>query len=244
MHANFRSRSITHPRRRLFLTFVAAFVAALLAPAMAARTTPTAAASAAAPKEPTLDAIIASVVGREPSMTSYAAHAVLDIRQTNFPYLHPVLNGMQYYSRPGLTIVDLQHVPWYLNGITKIEGATLDANRWPHCYAIAVESHQPGYLLHMVRKIRGEVDHIDVTVAPSGEIPHIEWFYHNAGDHVVLDQLYQSVNGYRVVTKQVSQITLHHIHALGTSTFSGFNFNLPVPTPTPTPTEPLRQCDN
>jgi len=96
----------------------------------------------------------------------------------------------------------------------------------------------------MVRKIRGEVDHIDVTVASSGEIPHIEWFYHNAGDHVVLDQLYQTINGFRVVTKQVSQITLHHIHALGTSTFSGFNFNLPVPTPTPTPSEPLRQCDN
>jgi hypothetical protein len=244
MHANFNRPSATRPRRALFLTVVAACVAALLAPAMAAKTAPTAAASASATKEPSLDSIIASVVGREPSMISYAAHAVLDIRQTNFPYLHPVLNGMQYYSRPGLTIVDLQHVPWYLNGITKIEGATLDANRWPHCYAIAVESHQTGYLLHMVRKIRGEVDHIDVTVASSGEIPHIEWFYHNAGDHVVLDQLYQNVNGYRVVTKQVSQITLHHIHALGTSTFSGFNFNTPVPTPTPTPTEALRQCDN
>lgn len=207
---------------------------------MAAKTAPTATAT----KEPSLDTIIATVVGREPSMMSYAARAVLDIRQTNFPYLHPVLNGMQYYSRPGLTIVDLQHVPWYLNGITKIEGATLDANRWPHCYAIAVENKAPGYLLHMVRKIRGEVDHIDVTVASSGEIPHIEWFYHNAGDHVVLDQLYQNINGFRVVTKQVSQITLHHIHALGTSTFSGFNFNLPVPTPTPTPSEPLRQCDN
>src|SRR5580700_3310072 len=242
MHEKPDNRFNARRRRALFLALSAAFVLALLGPAMAARTEPTA--SATASKALSLDAIIASVVGREPSMISYAARAVLDIRQTNFPYLHPVLNGMQYYSRPGLTIVDLQHVPWYLNGITKIEGATLDANRWPHCYAIAVESHQTGYLLHMVRKIRGEVDHIDVTVASSGEIPHIEWFYHNAGDHVVLDQLYENVNGYRVVTKQVSQITLHHIHALGTSTFSGFSFNLPVPTPTPTPTEPLRQCDN
>src|ERR1700680_3553663 len=120
MHANSGSHSASRPRRTLFLAFATAFVAALLASAMAAKTAPTPAASAK--KEPTLDAIIASVVGREPSMTSYAAHAVLDIRQTNFPYLHPVLNGMQYYSRPGLTIVDLQHVPWYLNGITKIEG--------------------------------------------------------------------------------------------------------------------------
>jgi hypothetical protein len=227
-------------RRLLLLAFLACIAASIIAPAMAAKTAPEPVAS----REPTLDSIIASVVGREPTMMSYAAHAVLDIRQTNFPYLHPVLNGMQYYSRPGLTIVDLQHVPWYLNGITKIEGATLDAGRWPHCYTIAVESKNPGYLLHMVRKIRGEVDHIDVTVAASGEIPHIEWFYHNAGDHVVLDQLYQSINGYRVVTKQVSQITLHHIHALGTSSFTNFNFNLPVPTPTPTPSEPLRQCDN
>ena len=227
-------------RRLLLLALVACLAASIIAPAMAARIAPEPVAS----KDPTVDTIIATVVGREPTMTSYAAHAVLDIRQTNFPYLHPVLNGMQYYSRPGLTIVDLQHVPWYLNGITKIEGATLDANRWPHCYTIAVESKSSGYLLHMVRKIRGEVDHIDVTVASSGEIPHIEWFYHNAGDHVVLDQLYQTINGFRVVTKQVSQITLHHIHALGTSNFTDFNFNLPVPTPTPTPSEPLRQCDN
>lgn len=242
MKMNFDSGAASRPRRTMFLAFFACLAAALIAPAMAAKTAPTATASAT--KDPSLDSIIATVVGREPSMTSYAARAVLDIRQTNFPYLHPVLNGMQYYSRPGLTIVDLQHVPWYLNGITKIEGATLDANRWPHCYTISVETKDPGYLLHMVRKIRGEVDHIDVTIAQSGEIPHIEWFYHNAGDHVVLDQRYQTVNGYRVVTKQMSQITLHHIHALGTSSFSDFNFNLPVPTPTPTPTEPLRQCDN
>jgi len=239
MNSIFAARAV-RSRRMLLLAFVACFAVSIIAPALAARPAPEAVAS----KDPSVDSIIATVVGREPTMLSYAAHAVLDIRQTNFPYLHPVLNGMQYYSRPGLTIVDLQHVPWYLNGITKIEGATLDADRWPHCYTIAVEAKNPGYLLHMVRKIRGEVDHIDVTVAPSGEIPHIEWFYHNAGDHVVLDQLYQSVNGYRVVTKQVSQITLHHIHALGTSSFTDFNFNTPVPTPTPTPSEPLRQCDN
>ncbi|HEY5093637.1 MAG TPA: hypothetical protein VII69_00815 [Candidatus Eremiobacteraceae bacterium] len=240
MKMNFDRLAVSRLLRTSLLAFLACLAVAIGAPAIADKAAPTATPA----KDQSLQAIIATVVGREPTMTSYAAHAVLDIRQTNFPYLHPVLNGMQYYSRPGLTIVDLDHVPWYLNGISKIEGATLDANRWPHCYTIAVEQRSSGHLLHMVRKIRGEVDHIDVTVAESGEIPHIEWFYHNAGDHVVLDQLYEKVNGYRVVTKQMSQITLHHIHALGTSSFTDFNFNTPVPTPTPTPTEPLRQCDN
>jgi len=240
MKMKFDRLAASHLLRTSLLAFLACIAVSISAPAIADKAAPTATPT----KDPSLEEIIATVVDREPTMVSYAAHAVLDIRQTNFPYLHPVLNGMQYYSRPGLTIVDLEHVPWYLNGISKIEGATLDANRWPHCYAISVESRSSGHLLHMVRKIRGEVDHIDVTVNDSGEIPHIEWFYHNAGDHVVLDQLYQKVNGYRVVTKQMSQITLHHIHALGTSSFSDFNFNTPVPTPTPTPTEPLRQCDN
>src|SRR6202051_3255436 len=169
MKSIFATRGL-RTRRLLLLAFMACFAVSIIAPAMAAKTAP----EAVATREASVDSIIATVIGREPSMSSYAAHAVLDIRQTNFPYLHPVLNGMQYYSRPGLTIVDLQHVPWYLNGITKIEGATLDANRWPHCYTISVENKDPGYLLHMVRKIRGEVDHIDVTVAASGEIPHIE----------------------------------------------------------------------
>jgi hypothetical protein len=240
MKMNFNRLAASRLLRTSLLAILACFAVAVGAPAIADKASPTATPA----KDSTLETIIATVVGREPTMISYAAHAVLDIRQTNFPYLHPVLNGMQYYSRPGLTIVDLQHVPWYLNGISKIEGATLDANRWPHCYTISVEPRSSGHLLHMVRKIRGEVDHIDVTVNESGEIPHIEWFYHNAGDHVVLDQLYEKVNGYRVVTKQMSQITLHHIHALGTSNFTDFDFNTPVPTPTPTPTEPLRQCDN
>ncbi|MBC5824433.1 MAG: hypothetical protein GIW99_10805 [Candidatus Eremiobacteraeota bacterium] len=188
--------------------------------------------------------VISLVVHRESSISSYRAHARLDVRQLNFPYLHPVLNGTENYSRPGFTVFDFPHVPSYLKGITKVEGAVYAANRWQRCYDISLTKLPDAYVLHMTPKIRGEVSDIDVTVGRAGQIHHMDWYYHNQGDHISLDQYYGIVLGYSVVTLQQSQITLRHIRAQANGTFDGFEFDVPVPTPTPTPSDPLHQCDN
>ena len=188
--------------------------------------------------------VISLIVDRNEGIISYRSHAHLDIRQLNFPYLHPVLDGTEYYSRPGFTVFDFPKVPAYLKGITKVEGAVYAANRWQHCYDIRLTPLPEAWLLHMVPKIRGEVSAIDVTVGRKGELYHLDWYYHNPGDHITLDQYYGIVLGYSVVMVQQSQITLHHIRAVASGTFDGFQFNVTVPTPTPTPSDPLHMCDN
>lgn len=190
-------------------------------------------------------AIIGRIVHRNSGLSSYEAHARLDVRQVNFPYVHPVLDGFVYFSSPGYTIYDFPHTPFYLKGITKVEGAVGLANRWPQCYDITIENQPDVYILHMAPKIRGEVADIDVTVAKKGaELQHFEWHYHNPGDHISLDQTYAVVNGYSVVTQQQTDVTIHHIRAKGMGTFDNFQYNVPVPTPTPTPSDPLHHCDN
>ncbi len=190
-------------------------------------------------------AIIDRLLHRNPGLVSYSAHTRVDIRQVNFPYLHPDLEGMQYYRAPGYAVFDFPHAPGYLKGLTKVESTAYSVNRWQHCYDITVANQPESYALHMVPKIRGEVSDVYVTVTKSGdEIAQVEWFYNNPGDHVSLSQSYSTIGGYSVISGQQSDITLHHIRAKGTSTFYGFQFNVPVPVPTPTPSDPLHQCDN
>jgi len=214
-----------------------------------AQPTPSALASADArpdaPSSPNVDDVIGLVLNRNPGLHSYQAHALLDVRQTNFPWLHPVLDGKLYYNSPGFAVYDFPHTPSYMQGITKVEGAVGMASRWRHCYNITLEVKPENYVLHMVPKIRGEVEQMDVTVDKrSGNPQFFNWTYHNAGDSVQLWQTFSVVNGYEVVTSQRADFAKHHIHAKGTGTFDSFQYNVPVPTPTPTPSDPLHQCDN
>ena len=192
-----------------------------------------------------MTSVVSLIVHRNSSLSTYKAHVRIDLRQLNFPYLHPVLDGTEYYSGPGFTVFDFPHSPAYLKGITRVEGAVYEANRWQRCYDIALTKLPEAFVLHMTPKLRGEVSGIDVTVAKnSGEIRHMDWYYHNAGDHIELSQYFSTVLGYDVVTLQQSQVTLHHIRATATASFDNFQFAVPVPAPTPTPSDPLHQCDN
>jgi len=223
-----------------------AFVAGLvlttaMAVGAAGQTTPAPSSSG----DPSPQSIIDMILHDNPGLDSYKAHAHLDIRQVNFPWLHPILDGSQYFSKPGYTTYDFPHTPPYLKGITKVEGAVGLASRWMRCYNITAATDNDAYNLTMHPKIRGEVREMDVVVdRHDGTIHHIDWYYWNEGDHVSLDQYYGIVNGYKVVTIQKSTIQLHHIRAEGDGNFDGFQFNVPVPTPTPTPSDPLHACDN
>jgi len=192
-----------------------------------------------------INGIISLIMHKNAGLNSYQAHAVLDVRQLNFPWLHPVLEGTESYGQPGFTVLDFPHTPSYLRGITKVEGTVLSAPRWQHCYNITVSTLPEAFVLHMVPKINGEVSNVDVTVGRSdGQLQRFDWYYHDSDDHISLVQYYGTVYGYSVVQSQSSQITRHHIRAAGQATFSDFQFNVPVPTPTPTPSNPLHQCDN
>jgi len=194
---------------------------------------------------PTVDDVIDMVLDRNPGLRSYGAHATLNVRQLNFPWLSPVLEGKVYYTKPGYEVYDFPHTPSYLQGITKVEGAVGLANRWRHCYDITLETRPDSYVLHMVPKILGEVAQMDVSIdKKSGEERFFNWSYHRETDSVQLWQTYSNVGGYDVVTSQAADITKHLIRAKATGTFDAFHFNVPVPTPTATPSNPLHQCDN
>jgi len=224
---------------------LATCVAGLGQTTASASTTAAAPIVSAAPSGATVESVVDLVLKRNPGMKSYKAHAHLDMHQVTFPYLHPVLDGYEYLSSPGYTVFDYPHTPFYLKGITKVQGAFGNADRWIRCYNITLAETPDAYELHMVPKIEGEISAVDLLLGRDGTINQVDWHYReNPSDHIGLSQTYTTVDGYSVVTSQTSDVTLHHIHARGTQTFSGFEFNVAVPTPTPTPADPLHACDN
>jgi hypothetical protein len=232
-------------RPALGLALCLATAIASLGQAPASASSAAAPIASAAPGGASVEAVVELVLARNPGMKSYKAHAHLDLRQVTFPWLHPVLDGYEYLSSPGYTVFDYPHTPFYLKGITKVQGAFGNADRWIRCYYMTLAETPDAYQLHMVPKIEGEISAIDLLLGRDGSIDHVDWQYReNPNDHIRLSQTYSTVNGYSVVTSQSSDVTLHHIRARGTQTFSGFEFNVPVPTPTPTPSDPLHACDN
>src|SRR5450755_2964595 len=131
---------------------------AKLLPALAATIVIAAAAAAGAagsstpssPASVSVANVIALITGSNTGLKSYRAHASLDVRQLNFPWLHPVLDGTEYYGQPGFTVLDFPHTPSYLKGITKVEGTVFSAHRWEHCYNITMTTLPEAYVLHMV----------------------------------------------------------------------------------------------
>lgn len=231
------------------MSFRAVLISALLVAATIASLSRTA--QSALPPTPRAPAgsgiasIVDLIINRNPGVKSYKAAAHLDLRQVTFPYLHPVLDGHAYVAAPGYTTFDYPHTPFYLKGITKVQGAFGDASRWMRCYDIALAQKPDVYELHMVPKVEGEIAFVDVLLGRDGAINHVEWHYrNNPRDHIALTQTYSTVAGHSVVTSQSSDVTLHHIRARGTQTFSNFEFNVPVPTPSPTPSDPAHACDN
>lgn len=231
------------PFARALSVAVAAVV--LGAAASAGATTSSSPSPNVAPSAIPVASIIQLITHRNAGLTSYQAHARLDLRQLNFPWLHPVLEGTEYYAQSGFTSVEFPHTPAYLKGITKVEGTVFSARKWEHCYNISVTALPEAFVLHMEPKIRGEVSSVDVTVGRTdGQLQQFDWYYHDSGDHVTLQQYYGIVYGYSVVESQSAEITRKHIRAKGEATFDSFAFNVAVPSPTPTPSNPLHQCDN
>ena len=181
------------------------------------------------------DDVIHLILRRNPTLRSYTAHVHVDIRQLNFPYLHPAIDGTTYYKSPGLVVSTFSHVPFYLKSVNLQQSGAYAASKFKLCYAVAVSDDGDAYHLYMLPYLHSRVKSLDVIVGKSdGAIRHMEWRYlQNSRDHITLDLHYSDVEGYNIVTSEVADIRVDHIRAMGLTLFTNFLFNVPVPTPTP-----------
>ena len=218
------------PRRRrrvggLLRGTAAAFGAALVLAALPA----VAQAPTTEPK-----ALLAKVIERNPSLSSYQGRMHVDFAMTGFPFFRQHLDATTYYKRPSNYEVVFDRVPGYAKGFEKIFADVGDPSKWEQRFTITYDGQaefrgRRDARLKMVQKVRGMIDHETVLIDPAGgTIDQISYDYYNGG-HITMSQTFSNVGGYTMLASQDADIALPHIpHTVAHGDYADYKTNVAV----------------
>ena len=186
----------------------------------------------AAPDRPTDPAaIIARVVERNPSLTSYQGRLHVDLRMTSFPFYRTALDGTTYYKKPSNYEVVFDRVPRMAKGFDKMFTDIGDASNWEKRFVItyAGEADYNGrkdLSLRMVQRVRGMIDHETVLIDPSAwTIDSIRYDYYNGG-HITMTQTFREVGGYSMPSEQNAEIAIPYAKAVVHGSYTDYKTNV------------------
>jgi hypothetical protein len=188
----------------------------------------------AAPDRPTDPSeIIARVVERNPSLTSYQGRLHVDLRMTSFPFYQTALDGTTYYKRPSNYEVVFDKVPRLAKGFDKMFTDIGDASNWEKRFVVTYrgESDFNGRKeleLRLVQRVRGMIDHETVLIDPAAwTIDSIRYDYYNGG-HITMTQTFREVGGYLMPSEQNAEIAIPYARAVVHGSYSGYRTNVAV----------------
>jgi outer membrane lipoprotein-sorting protein len=188
-------------------------------------------ASAPAPADPS--AILAKVIERNPSLSSYQGRLHVDLRLTSFPYFRQHLDATTYYKRPSNYEVVFDRVPSYAKGFEKLFADVGDPSSWQKRFAISYEGESEfrGHKvaqLRLVQKVRGMIDHETVLVDPAaGTVDQIRYDYYNGG-RITMTQSFANVGGYTMLAGQDADIDIPHVRAVAHGDYADYKTNVAV----------------
>jgi outer membrane lipoprotein-sorting protein len=180
--------------------------------------------------------VIAHMLARNASLTSYQARVHVNLHMLNFPFLAPSLDGTSYYKRPDNYEVVFDRVPSYAKGFEKLFNDVDDPARWQQDQNVELQGEQSldgrrVLVLKLTKKIHSDIlDHTLVFVDPSNyELIKMEWHYVKGG-MIAMTQQYRTEGDYSFVASQ--HVTIDrpdiHVHAVGDSQFANYQTNVAV----------------
>jgi len=189
----------------------------------------------AQPELPTTDpaAIVARVLERNPSLTSYQSRLHVDLRLTTFPFFRQHLDGATYFKRPNNYEVDFDHVPSYAAGFEKLYSDVGDPSAWEKRFVMSYVGTQEfenrkDIELRLVQRVRGQIDHEIVLVDPNAwTIDKLEYHYYNGGT-IAMTQHFSPIAGYHVIVSQDASIDIPHVRAVAHGTYDEYKTNVAV----------------
>jgi hypothetical protein len=188
-------------------------------------------ASAPAPNDPA--AILAKVIERNPSLTSYQGRMHVNLRLTSFPFLSQHLDATTYYKRPSNYEVVFDRVPSYAKGFEKLFADIGDPAGWQKRFTMAYEGEtafrgRKDAKLRLVQKVRGMIDHETVLVdTAAGTIDEIRYDYYNGG-HITMTQTFQTIGGYTMLAGQDAEIAIPHVRAVAHGDYADYKTNVAI----------------
>jgi outer membrane lipoprotein-sorting protein/anti-anti-sigma regulatory factor len=189
--------------------------------------------AAFAQAQSTPEQVVANIVNRNPSLSSFQAHVEVRMR-TGIPFLNPALEGTTYFKRPDNYEVVFTRVPSYAHGIEKLYSDIGDPASWQKRYAITVTGEQTynghrDVALRLVQRVRGMIDHEDVLVdARAWTIDKMTYYYYDGGV-ITLEQAYRNEGGFSVLSEQHAVIALPHLpRTTGVAHYSNYRLNVAI----------------
>ncbi len=179
-------------------------------------------------------AVIAKILDRNPSLSSYRAPVHVDVRMMNFPFLSPKLEGTTYFKRPNNYEVVFTKVPSYAKGFEKLFDDVGDPMQWEREQNITYQGTQelygrPMIVLTMTKKIHSTIlDHTVAYIDPDTyELWQMEWHYASGG-LITMRQWYRSEGSFSVLSQQHADINIPHVHAVADSQYGAYQTNVAV----------------
>jgi hypothetical protein len=177
--------------------------------------------------------VLSKLVERNPNLESFEADFQVDVKMLSFPFLAPRLEGKTYYKRPNNFEVVFTRLPSYAKGLEHLYADIGDPSSWDKRFVVTVDGEhvvngRREVGLRMVQRVRGMIDHEEVLVdVPSWTISELQYHYYNGGT-ITLRQGFAMINGYAMVTSQLASITIPHVRAVATATYTGFRTNVAI----------------
>jgi hypothetical protein len=178
-------------------------------------------------------AILAKVIERNPSLTSYQGRLHIDVRLTSFPWLREHLDATTYYKRPSNYEVVFDKLPSYARGFEKLYTDIGDPANWEKRFVITPAgetefNHHRDVSLRLVQRVRGMIDHETVLVDPAQfTIDQIRYDYYNGG-HITMSQEFRQVGDYMLLATQSAEIAIPHVNAIASGHYDGYQTNVAV----------------
>lgn len=178
--------------------------------------------------------IIAKMIERNPSLSSYQARVHVGLRMLNFPFLAPTLDGTSYYKKPSKNEVVFDRVPPYAKGFEKMFNDIADPVAWQsdsnitYKGLVKVDGYpQPLMALYMTKKIYSDqIDNTTAYVDPATyELLEMVWSYRNGGK-IVMRQWYREQGPFSLVSQQHVDISIPHVRAVGDAVYATYETNV------------------
>jgi len=178
-------------------------------------------------------AILAKVVERNPSLSTYQSRMHVDLRMTSFPFIREHLDGTAYYKRPSNYEVVLDRVPPLAKGFDKMFTDAGDPSNWERRFVVSYAGEQDfggrhDLELRLVQRVRGMIDHETVLVDPSAwTVDSIRYDYYNGG-HITMTQTFRDVGGYSMLAEQHAEIAIPYAKAVAYGSYSDYKTNVAI----------------
>jgi len=173
--------------------------------------------------------VVATVAGRNSSLSHYTFDVNARIALLTFPWVRFTLHGHGSYTRGGDYSVHFDDVPWFGRGFDTMPMSALDISNWPSLYTMAVANTQGSVAtlsMHDVRK--SNLVEARARIDSAQGLLQILWRY-DYGGHVKLTIVPTAVGNYYFPGSEEAEIVMPHYRAMAWATFSNYQIDSRLP---------------